>query len=152
MPRAAERDYIVFDNSPTGCWSPVGKTGGAQIVNLQTPGCMMRVGTVMHEILHSTGFFHEQNRFDRDDYVKVNFHNIEDDKFINFEKISADEISSFGVDYDVDSVLHYSPYAFSKNNLMTIQTLYGPKLNDRMGQREGFSKGDIQKIKQMYCV
>jgi Astacin (Peptidase family M12A) len=151
-PRGGEKDYVVFDNTQTGCWSPVGKTGGAQTINLQTPGCITRVGTVMHEILHTTGFFHEQNRFDRDDFVKVNFNNIEEDKNSNFEKISSEEISTFGVDYDIDSVLHYSPYAFSKNTLMTIQSLYNPKLNDRMGQRDGFSKGDIKKINKMYCV
>lgn len=151
IPRAGEKDFVVFENDKTGCWSSVGKSGGAQTVNLQTPGCMSKVGTAMHEILHAVGFFHEQNRFDRDNHVRVNFRNIPQDKFVNFEKISEDEITPFGVPYDIESVLHYSAYAFSKNNDRTIEALKDETLNDKMGQRDGFSKGDIVKINSMYC-
>lgn len=151
VPRANEKDYVAFTNEATGCWSEVGKSGGEQEINFQTPDCMVLIGTVLHEILHALGFFHEQNRYDRDDFVRVNFQNIPKDKFINFEKMSSDEISSYDVEYDIRSVLHYSPYAFSTNNAKTIESLRSPALNDVMGQREGFSKGDLEKINKMYC-
>lgn len=152
VPRASEKNYVAFTNEATGCWSSVGKTGGEQAINLHTPGCMSKVGTIMHEILHACGFFHEQNRYDRDDHVKVNFHNIPNDKFVNFEKMSSDEMSTFGVGYDIESVLHYSPYAFSTNNAKTIEARRKTVLDDKMGQREGFSKSDIEKINKMYCA
>lgn len=143
FPRGGEKDYIVFDNEQTGCWSSVGKVGGSQIINFQTPGCMGKVGTVIHEILHAVGFYQEQSRYDRD--------NIPRDKYVNFEKMSEEEISSYGVSYDYESVLHYSPYAFSMNDRQTIEALGDNSLNDKMGQRDGFSKGDIKKVNAMYC-
>lgn len=150
-PKGGEKDYIVFNNAQTGCWSNVGKIGGPQTVNLQSSGCTGMIGTVLHEILHALGFYHEQNRYDRDEFVKINYANIKPDTFVNFEKVSEDEISSYGIGYDYDSVLHYSPYAFSSNNKKTIEAIGSPSINDRMGQRVGFSKGDIAKINAMYC-
>jgi len=39
------------------------------------PGCV-NTGAVMHEVLHTLGFFHEHNRPDRDNFVTIHFDNI----------------------------------------------------------------------------
>ena len=44
--------------------------------------CVTRHGTIMHEFLHAFGFYHEHTRGDRDDYVYVNFDNIQPGKRI----------------------------------------------------------------------
>lgn len=141
-------DYISIQAGKTGCWSSVGRIRGAQVVNLQSPGCVQKVGTVIHELLHAIGFLHEQNRDDRDGFVRVNTNNIKRDYESNFDKARPGETNSFGTEYDYGSVLHYSETAFSKNGLPTIEARR--RTSVKMGQREGFSKRDIEKVNKMY--
>ena len=39
----------------------------------------------------------------------------------NFKKINASIIDSLGTPYDYKSIMHYTQYAFSKNNQPTIE-------------------------------
>lgn len=176
MPRSTENDYVVFTSGPTGCWSSVGRTGGAQELNLQSPGCLVKKGTVMHEMMHALGFLHEQNRWERDDFVTINFQNIQPGKEnphgslewniafnialtltylsivssgreSNFDKAKKADTDALGIPYDYSSVMHYSSTAFSVNGRPTIV----PKQSGiELGQRDTVSKQDIQKIRRMY--
>lgn len=148
IPRAAEADYISFQQTNTGCWSLVGKVGGRQEINLQAE-CFQQTGTVIHEILHALGFSHEQNRSDREAFVSIVRSNIPADKMINFEKNTKDE--TFKIGYDYGSILHYSQTAFSKNGQPTIISKGGPGTKDMMGQRKKLSDSDIKKLNKMYC-
>lgn len=88
-------------------------------MNLQSPGCLHK-GTIMHELLHALGFNHEHGRPDRDDYIDIQWDNIVPGLEHAFQKYSSDIVTSFGVDYNIKSILHYDKYAFSKNGLPTI--------------------------------
>ena len=61
------------------CWSYIGRFGffglAGQEVNLE-PGCFRAHVTILHELLHVLGFYHEQSRWDRDDYVTIHTANI----------------------------------------------------------------------------
>ncbi|XP_078577874.1 uncharacterized protein LOC144862879 isoform X1 [Branchiostoma floridae x Branchiostoma japonicum] len=143
--RTTETDYILFKKIG-GCWSNVGKTGGMQELSVGD-GCEFK-GTVAHEMMHALGFWHEQSRTDRDNYINVMWQNIQDGKEHNFNKYSQDQVDTLGMPYDFGSIMHYSQFAFSKNGQPTIT----PKQStaDAIGQRNGLSDTDVQKIQLLY--
>lgn len=57
------------------CYSYLGRQRGGQVVSLQRFGCVYHQ-IVQHELLHALGFHHEQNRSDRDKYIKILYQNI----------------------------------------------------------------------------
>ncbi|KAK9500343.1 hypothetical protein O3M35_001624 [Rhynocoris fuscipes] len=143
VPRIQETDYVHITGDQSGCFSAVGRIGGRQQVNLQIPACVQR-GTVIHELMHAVGFFHEHSRMDRDKYITIAYHNILPGREVNFERRVSD---SFNVPYDYRSIMHYSENAFSKNGL---PTLIAKEPGVTIGQRVHFSKKDLRKIQRMY--
>ncbi|XP_011704691.1 PREDICTED: zinc metalloproteinase nas-7-like [Wasmannia auropunctata] len=151
VPRTArtdEEDYVSITSEDTGCHSNIGRIGGEQIVNLQIPGCVIKKGTVIHELMHAIGFWHEHTREERDDYVDINWDNIQEEATGNFVKVSPGQTTAFGVPYDYGSVMHYTAYAFAKDD--SQKTIITKDPNAEIGQREGFSDSDIKKINTMY--
>jgi hypothetical protein len=68
-------NYIRIMSS-SGCYSYVGMQGGQQTASLQAGSCTY-IGIVAHELTHALGFWHEQSRADRDNYVTINYQNIQ---------------------------------------------------------------------------
>jgi len=145
--RSGEWDYIKF-KSGSGCSSPIGKRSIFGNTITLGNGCF-RIGTVMHEIGHSLGLYHEQARPDRDQFISIIRGNIKSGKGHNFDKQSRGSINSLGTKYDFGSMMHYSGQAFGKYGKMTIKTK-DPRYQSVIGQRDGFSKIDIEQINLMY--
>ena len=134
-------DYVMISSSNKGCYSHIGRKGGKQLLNIGK-GC--RVGATIHEFGHTLGLFHEQSRSDRNEYIKINYANIQSGKRSQFKKQPK------GIDfgqYDYKSIMHYSAKAFSDNGKETITPLQdGIKLS----RHRKLSKGDIDAILHMY--
>ncbi|KAL7014945.1 hypothetical protein ACKWTF_016212 [Chironomus riparius] len=147
VPRSSERNYVHI-HSGVGCNSHLGRQGGRQLISLQRKGCMSR-GTIIHELIHALGYDHMQNHNDRDKYVYILWDNIVETQKNNFQKVSPYLFSNFGTQYDFYSVMHYEPYAFSKNGKPTVVPK-DSKFNKIIGQRNALSSGDAERINNMY--
>jgi len=140
---AGYRNYVMFI-SAGGCYSNVGMMGGEQKISLGQ-GCR-QLGTVIHEMVHALGFFHEQSRDDRDQHIKIFWENIMRNMGFNFKKMETDKL---GHPYDIDSVMHYPPYAFSKDGRKTIEHIGYPKRTN-FGYAQQLSKIDVAQLLKYY--
>ena len=151
--RSTERAYVEYSNRDTGCFSRgIGRVGRNQTINLQTGVCPF--GTVVHEIGHAVGFWHEQSRPDRDNYVRINLDNIMPLRRHNFER-RRNDVNSLGSVYDYGSVMHYPINAFSQcSGCQTIQVTndaaYHAQGRPTLGQRNGLSTRDVQQANRLY--
>jgi len=151
VPKKDERDYIEII-SGSGCYSSVGMEGGRQYVSLQEGqyGSCWTHGTIVHELLHAVGLWHEQSRPDRDDYVIIHFDNAHKSMHHNFEKMTLNNSQTYGVPYNYLSVMHYDKSAFSKKmGLITMETK-DKTMQDRIGQNSHAVETDYQKIRIIY--
>jgi len=78
--------------------------------------------------------------------LKFSFFFISDQLF-NFNKYPRSTIDSLGTPYDYDSIMHYAPKEFSRNNRYTIQPR---RQGVRIGNRSYLSRIDIKQVNMMY--
>lgn len=146
---ATQKEYVEITDEPRGCFSKVGyKKDNVRQMNLQNhavgQGCF-RLGSVMHEIMHILGFYHQHASPNRDEYVKIIAENIRPGAENNFNIQENTDIFA-EVGYDYSSVLHFGSKAFSLNEADTIEPLEPAEI----GQRENISEKDIEKINILY--
>lgn len=78
-----------------------------------------------HEIGHALGMWHEQSRFDRDNFVRLVTSNIQSSTIDNFNKLPESQTQIFGLNYDYGSVMHYGDrvkhsHDFSKGKFSSL--------------------------------
>lgn len=157
-PRIAADQFWVHIQNSTANNSAVGRqplVNQPQIINIFSWGNQWVMG---HELAHTLGFWHEQSRPDRADYVQINDDNIEPDEADNFEIRSAADVyptQAYGLPddqtYDFDSVMHYGQFAFSSNGQPTIIVLPPNQTwQTLIGQRDHLSRLDQLTMSFLY--
>ncbi|XP_022241326.1 astacin-like metalloprotease toxin 1 [Limulus polyphemus] len=142
------KDYVRIEWYD-GCWSMVGRQGGKQELSLGS-GCHWR-GLVVHELGHAIGFWHEQNRADRDDYIEIFWDNIIEGLEYAFDKLQPWENNYLNEEFDYESVMLYGETAFSKDGVS--QTVKPKKPGVVIGlvwKKPGLSASDIRRVNRLY--
>lgn len=101
--------FVTILHHPTSNFADIGRTGSEQTVNINAWNARF---LIVHELGHTLGLRHEQNRPDRDQYVVIYTQNITPGQAGNF--ITYTDATPYGP-YDFDSVMHYGPCFFSVN-------------------------------------
>ncbi|KAM4834612.1 meprin A subunit alpha [Thomomys bottae] len=146
-PYEGERSYIIFQQF-SGCWSQVGDLHVGQNLSIGL-GCDYKA-IIEHEILHALGFYHEQSRTDRDDYVNIWWNEIIPGYEHNFNTYDDTFITDLNTPYDYESLMHYAPFSFNKNESVPTITAKIPEFDAILGQRLDFSAIDLERLNRMY--
>jgi hypothetical protein len=146
VPMTTETDYIDFfldpnDQSGQGN-SYIGRVGGEQQI---WGSGIANVPTLLHEMGHATGMWHEQSRPDRASYVTVNYGNIISVLRSNFDQIFDDMQTP--TPYDWASLMHYGAWTFTRNGGATLESI---PVGMPLSNIAGYSAGDIDAIKRLY--
>lgn len=143
-PRSNEPNYIQFTTiSGSISNSQLGMVGGKQKINIGDD-IAIRERTVMHEIYHALGVLHEQSRPDRDNYITINYDNIQQNHVHNFD---IDPNAYVDGPFDFKSIMLYNPFTFAiNNNIPTITKKDGTITYSS----DTLTFGDISTINRMY--
>lgn len=118
-----------------------------------------RWGSLAHELGHTAGLWHEQTRCDAvtDGWIKINTDNIKwgkEGQYIAKCDPSNPRTAptSYGTPYDYCSIMHYPAGGGNAINpsIPIIEPLKPLNGCDEIGQREGYSPGDIYAIQLIY--
>lgn len=150
VPRTYQQNYVrvSFSSEIRGAGaSPVGRQGGEQALLLAGSATK---GNMMHELMHAAGFYHEQGREDRDEFIQIFLENVAEGAKNNFQK----EGGTIRGGYDFCSLMHYPGFAFatdpSKPTIICIKNI--ETCRNCIGQREKLTGADLAGIDQLYSV
>ena len=145
------QNYVTFKDGNT-CRSGVGMRKEPQSIIISSKLC--DTGNVVHELLHTLGFFHMHTTKGRDKFVTINWSNIKQSAIRNFKEIRSSS-DMFNTPYDLSSILHYPTNAFAINE--NVPTIVTKTMNTNIGQRKckhniviHFNKSNIINVSHRY--
>jgi hypothetical protein len=111
------------------------------------------VGTILHEMGHVVGLWHEQSRRDRTSFVTVDYDNVIKGSWGNFEP-PTDNFAVLAA-YDYASVMQYPSTSLTRNGAPVIESIpAGIPLNNSDGVpgkwNIDYSAGDKEAIARLY--
>ncbi|UJR12508.1 hypothetical protein I4U23_016683 [Adineta vaga] len=148
-PRISSDPYYTKIENGQGCHSDIGQPLPPNVnhtISFAISECLYEV-VLIHELLHTLGFSHEQQRPDRDSYVRINLDNINSPYLGDYKKKDDMLVDTLNTTYDFKSIMHYQGTEFSKNGLPTMESI---PPNITMGSKSNLSATDIRGIQIYY--
>jgi len=147
----SDTNFAEFDMDPANpngvCEAFVGdQLNGGQILG---GSIACTVPTLLHEMGHTIGLWHEQSRSDRNTYAQFLESNIDKPQITNFNQLTDNEVNA-GL-YNFASLMHYFAFAFSRDGVSpTLESLpAGIPLSSPLPE---YTSGDLDGIKRLYGV
>ncbi|KAI1718910.1 astacin (Peptidase family m12A) domain-containing protein [Ditylenchus destructor] len=145
--------YYAKIPNPTFCGlSYIGKVSPANPIYLSFM-CQDPVGVALHETMHALGTNHEHIRNDRDDFLDVQWSNINPQFFDFFAIQDSSKFTPYGIPYDYGSIMHYNAFtaAIDSSRPTMIPRQNRAANTPLMGQRKRLSSRDVELLNTMYC-
>jgi hypothetical protein len=148
-------NYVDIDMSGDDYSATCEASEGYEAIPAQpmTGSFLCTEGTILHEMGHVIGLWHEQSRSDRDTYVTVNYQNLIKGSRFNFD-IVQDNVQNLTF-YDYASLMQYPAFSFTRNGGPAIETIpAGMPVSSFDGipvpQTIDYSAGDKEGIERLY--
>jgi hypothetical protein len=148
--RTDQEDYVAFLKGSEHCFAHLGRIGGRQKVVLSELCSEIEIA---HELMHTLGFIHEQNRVDRDEHIQIFWNNIDSNFHEQFKKIP----SQFSINqndnhhlmqFSFETTMIYNPFAFAlephRPAMLKIDGEQWPRLPSILGSR------DLERLQLVY--
>ncbi|KAK0400954.1 hypothetical protein QR680_015531 [Steinernema hermaphroditum] len=133
-----------------GCYSPVGRQVGSQYQYVSIGSYCEYIATAAHEIGHSLGLFHEQNRFDRGSSVFVDTTNIQSGHASEYQQQTTSTNYNYGKPYDYQGIMHYRQGVWALNASAPVMYAMDPNYQMSMGWTQLPVFGDIVELNMHY--
>ncbi len=130
--RTNQSNYVTISSSGSNSNSGVATLGMYNSRGYIQLGTRATAVVIIHELGHTLGYIHEQNRSDRDDHIIIRTENIQPNAQDQFYKSSAATFLTGA--FDINSIMMYGSYTFSKNGQPTITDLSGNTLPQRQAR------------------
>lgn len=140
--------FVPSGSNGTDGSATIGRQNGSKYISLDWN---IPLGSLLHEMGHTIGLFHEHTRRDRDNYVIINWNNIQNGQQHNFNIYSSNGIGRDGVDigeFNAQSMMMYWTNSYSRNGQPTIVQRNGRSYT--YNRQNYLIQTDINAINRMY--
>ena len=148
--RTNQANYVNFQGAPSngGGDSQLGMVGGQQLIRLSAGADK---STAIHEIGHAVGLMHEQTRTDRDQYINIDFSNINNDWKDQYKTYDVLGRSGFQIGtFDYNSVMLYPSSVSEAREGGNTSPQMTRKNGTVWGYNSQLSLGDIAGVNYLY--